>query len=58
MCTCIQVAVFYIISALGLLIDQLTLGPLRNMAQSKPFNLAVEISMLVVSSITEGIGTF
>ena len=54
MCSCIQVAVFFMVAAIGLFIDQLTLGPLRDLAQDMPFYLAVGIALLVVSSITQG----
>ena len=54
MCTCIQVALFHIVAALSLFNDQLTLGPLRDLAQHKPLYLAIDIALLVVSSITKG----
>jgi len=52
--SCIQVAVFYMVAAIGLFIDQLMLGPLRNLAQYKALALAAHIISLVVSSTTEG----
>lgn len=54
MSTCIQVALHYMVTSIGLFIDQLTLGPLRDLAQYKSLYLASDIVMLVVSSTTEG----
>jgi hypothetical protein len=54
MSSCIQVAVFYIVAAIGLFIDQLTLGPLGALAHNKPYYLAGDIILLVVSNTTEG----
>jgi len=53
MCTCIQVEIFYLVAAIGLFFDQLTFGPLRDLAQDKPLYLALDIVLLVVSSTTE-----
>jgi hypothetical protein len=50
--SCTQVAVFYMAAAIGLFIDQLTLGPLHNLAQHRSAYLTIEIFLLVVSSTT------
>jgi hypothetical protein len=41
------------VAAVGLFIDQLTLGPLRNLVQYKSVYLVVDITLLVVSNITQ-----
>lgn len=48
--TCIQMAVFYMVAAIGLFFDQLTLGPLRDLTEGKPLHLALDIILLAVSS--------
>lgn len=48
LCSCIQLAVFYMVAAIGLFIDQLTLGPLRNLVQYKSVYLVVDITLLVL----------
>lgn len=53
MCSCVQVAIFYMVAAIGLFFDQLTLGPLRDLAQDKPLYLTVDSILLVVSSAAE-----
>ena len=54
MSSCIQVAVFYMVAAIGLFIDQLTLGPLRNLADCRTLYISSEVILLAVSSTTEG----
>lgn len=51
---CIQVAVHYMVTSIALFIDQLTLGPIRDLAHYKLLYLVTDIVMLVVSSATEG----
>ena len=52
--SCIQVAVFYMVAAIGLFIDQLTLGPLHNLAECRMLYIASEVVLLAVSSTSEG----
>jgi len=47
--TCIQVTVFYLVTAIGLAVDQLTLGPLRDLEQYKPVYLTVDVILLVLA---------
>lgn len=54
MSSCIQVAVFYMVAAIILFIDQLTLGPLRDLAECRSLYISSEVIFLVVSSTTEG----
>jgi len=51
MCTCIQLTVFFMVAAIGLFIDQLLFGPLRNLALYRPLYLIADITLLVVSTM-------
>ena len=44
----------YIVTSIGLFIDQLTLGPLRNLVQCRAIYLASTIILLAVSTAIEG----
>ncbi len=50
----IQVAVFYMVASIGLFIDQLTLGPLHNLAECRVIYIVTEVILLAVSSTSEG----